>query len=307
MIREIPYRDIVAKIEEGGFPYRFIGDISGTVTGFCSLNRPKDLCLTWIKHPEQKTYDQYRGFKSILIVSPDIVKTSCENASFIVTDRPKALFFYLLDKFWGEKHSCVISDDSIIDSWDIGKNVSIGHHCYIGNEVSISDGTVIEHNVSIIGPVKIGKNCHIHSGVVIGTDGFGYSVDADGVPTKVDHFGGVLVGDNVEIGANTCIDRGTIDNTEIGNNVKIDNLCHIAHNVIIEDNSMIIAEAVICGSAHLHKGCYVAPGGIVKNQMSLGENAYVGLGGVVTGEVEPDTVVVGVPARVLRRVSKDDK
>ncbi|MFG6376999.1 MAG: hypothetical protein K1W19_01530 [Lachnospiraceae bacterium] len=121
------------------------------------------------------------------------------------------------------------------------------------------------------------------------------------------HFGGVIIGDNVEIGANACIDRGTIDYTYIGNNVKIDNLVHVAHNVQIQQNSMLVAGAIICGSADLKKGSYIAPGGIVKNQKKVGEGAFVGMGAVVMQDVPEYTVVAGIQARGIRKIEKNEK
>lgn len=133
--------------------------------------------------------------------------------------------------FWPQEHKNGIASTAVIESKYIGKNVSIGHHCYIGPGVRIGEGVVIENNVSIKNNVAIGGNCLIHLSVCIGTDGFGFYMDEKWQPHKVDHYGGVTIGCDVEIGANTCIDRGTLDNTIIGNRVKIDNLCHISHNV----------------------------------------------------------------------------
>ena len=116
---------------------------------------------------------------------------------------------------------------------------------------------------------------------------------------KVPHWW-CKIGKNVEIGANTCIDRGTIDDTIIGNNVKIDNLCHIAHNVRLEDNVLVIALSLLGGSCIIKKDAYIAPCAAVMNQITIGENSLIGMGAVVTKNVEPNKVVAGVPAKVLR-------
>ena len=110
-----------------------------------------------------------------------------------------------------------------------------------------------------------------------------------------------------DIGANTCIDRGTIDDTIIGFNSKIDNLVHIARNVQIGKNVCVVAGVAICGSAKLKDGSYVAPGGIVKNQIEIGQNALVGLGAVATKSVEEEFVVAGGPAKPIRKLQKGDK
>ncbi len=153
--------------------------------------------------------------------------------------------------------------------------------------------------MQIEGPVVIGYKSIIHSGTIIGTDGFGYFMEQDQY-RKIPHFGGVWIGKYVEIGANTCIDRGTLDDTMIEDGVKIDNLCHIAHNVQIGKNSLIIACSLLGGSCRIGKGGYVAPGAIVKNQVTVGENSVIGMGAVVTKDIRAGVIAAGIPARVLR-------
>ena len=116
-----------------------------------------------------------------------------------------------------------------------------------------------------------------------------------------------MLGNNVDIGANTCIDRGTIEDTIIGDYSKIDNLCHIAHNVVIESNVFVIAQSMIGGSVLLKNDSYVAPGSIIMNQITIGNSSLVGMGAVVTKDVEDEKVVAGIPAKVIRERKKSDK
>lgn len=303
----ITIRTILSELKTQMFSFDFIGNESDVIIGFCSISRPKNKCISWIKHTEPSDIKTFKGINSMLIVVPEKCDVPIKNCNFIITDSPKSVFFTILNAFFINSTPPSVSANSIIESTSIGNNVSIGHHCYIGPDVIIEDNTIIEHNVTIISPVKIGSRCLIHSGVVIGSDGFGFFTNEDGQPCKVPHFGGIEIGNDVEIGANTCIDRGTIDNTIISDNVKIDNLCHISHNVIIEKNAMVVAGAVICGSARLKERSYIAPGGIVKNQLCIGENSFVGIGAVVTKNVEDGSVVVGVPAEFLRQIDITDK
>ena len=187
-----------------------------------------------------------------------------------------------------------------METRQIGKNVSIGHHCFIGRDVIIKDNVTIKNNVTIECPALIGEGSFISSGVVIGTDGFGYFKDQDGNYKNVPHLGGVKIGKKVVIGANACINRGTIEDTIIGDNVKIANLCNISHNVKIENNVIIITLSMIGGSAIVEKDSYIAPGSMIKNQAIIGKNAFVGMGAVVLNNVPNDKIVVGVPAEVLR-------
>lgn len=166
---------------------------------------------------------------------------------------------------------------------------------------------MIGNHVQMEGSVTIGDNCVISSEVVIGSTGFGYYRDLNGNNAVVPHIGGVRIGNNVDIGANTCIDRGTIDNTEIGDYTKIDNLCHIGHNVKIGKNVFVIALSMIGGSAVLEDEVYVAPGAKIMNQIHVGNNAFVGMGTVVIKDVEKNDVVVGNPAKVIRKRKENDR
>lgn len=288
-----------------GYEYKFTGDGKAEIRGFSALANYKDKTLTWIK--KEENYDALNRPRNIsCAVIQSGVNVDFENA--ITTDSSKEIFFAILHEFWGEKkkegfigEGTVISDQAVIDP-----TVTIGCNCSIAGNVVIGAHTVIEHNV-VISHAVIGDNCIIHSGTVIGTDGYGYYFKDDGSVRKVEHFGGVEIGNDVEIGANACIDRGTIDDTVIGAYSKIDNLVHIAHNVHIGVAVCVVAGAVICGSAKLKEGAYIAPGGIVKNQLVVGKDGFVGLGAVVTRSVEDEDVVTGIPARPVRKYQKGDK
>lgn len=177
-------------------------------------------------------------------------------------------------------------------------NNLISSTAYIHSEdVEIGEGTKIYSNVSIYKGVKIGKNCTVHAGTVIGADGFGYEQDVDGAWFKIAHLGGVIIGDNVEIGANSCIDRGTLGDTIIESGVKIDNLVHIAHNVLIKKNAMIIANSMIAGSVVIGEGAWIAPSSSIREGKKIGTKALVGLGSVVVKDVESEKIVMGNPAK----------
>ena len=300
----ISLNTILSYLKKMNFEYKYFGKNDISINGYSSLKNLKDNSITWIKN--QSYYDEkfFVGLEDVLlVVKSDININSIyfKDAGFIICDNPKEIFFSILNKFFKQQEcKSFISNDSVVETKSIGENVYIGHHCYIGRDVKIGDNVVIRNNVSIEGKVEIGRNTVLYSGVVIGSDGFGYFQDDKGLNTKVPHYGGVIIGEDVEIGANTCIDRGTLDDTYIGNNVKIDNLCHVAHNVIINDNSSVIALSMLGGSSSFEKNSYIAPGAIIKNQIRVGENSLVGMGAVVIKDVEKNKVVAGVPARVIR-------
>lgn len=307
MANMVSVKDIYNYLMTTDYEVEPSGNLDFTINGFCSLEMPNNNRITWVKHASEDSLLAFRECANCVIVAEEKIPTEMKTVCFLITPTPKAVFFSIIKEFWGNKADYGIASSAIVETHNIENNVCIGHNCYIGREVVIGEGTVIEHNVAIYHKVKIGKNCIIHSGTVIGADGFGYYINSNGQPDKVEHFGGVFIGDDVEIGANACIDRGTIDDTRIDSHVKIDNLVHIAHNAKIGESSMIVAGSVICGSARLEKDSYVAPGGIVKNQLKIGTNAFVGMGAVVTRSVEDDVVVAGVPARPVRKVKIGDK
>ena len=254
--------EICSYLDKEKQKYNYIGDKEFLVKGFCSLNNLQDGCITWLKKPE-KIHELEGKEKNILIVTLVSESSFLKNGNYIICDDPKKTFFSILNQFYKVKSDTGIAKNSIIKTKDIGKN-------------------------SIV-----------HSGVVIGTDGFGYYENGKQFE-KVPHFGGVRIGENVEIGANTCIDRGTLDDTYIGDGTKIDNLCHIAHNVQIGKNCLVIACSLLGGSCHLKDNVYIAPGAIVKNQIDISDNSLVGMGAVVIKDIDANQVVAGVPARVMR-------
>ena len=146
-----------------------------------------------------------------------------------------------------------------------------------------------------------GKNVQIGVNCSIGNDGFQYIKDVDGDLIKFPHFGNVILEDDVEIANNTCIDRGALSNTIIRRGVKIDNLVHIAHNVEIGENTQVIALSMIAGSVKIGKDCWISPSSCIKNQLTIGDNVLIGMGAVVISDVESNSIMVGNPAKLLRK------
>lgn len=183
----------------------------------------------------------------------------------------------------------------------IHETAKIGNNVVIGNGVRIGANTVVRNNV-VIGPeVEIGENCVIKSGAVIGEEGFGFERDELGRAIRLPHIGSVIIEDQVEIGSLTTVCRGTLGNTILRNRCKIDDHVHIAHNVDVGEDAFVIACAEISGGVRIGARAWIAPGVSVMNQLSIGEDAIVGLGGVVIKSVSDNTTVVGNPAKVLSK------
>ena len=173
-------------------------------------------------------------------------------------------------------------------------------------KILIGNNTLIDRSVKLIGPIEIGDNCVIKANANIGNEGFGYEFDhIKNDFLKTPHYKGVKISNNVHIGSSTCIDKGIFQDTFIGESVKIDNLVHIAHNVQIFDNCLIIAGSVICGSSILSKNVYVGPSSTINDNIFIAEGCFIGSGSVVTKNLkEKNLKVFGVPARELRNFIK---
>ena len=178
---------------------------------------------------------------------------------------------------------------------EIGKDCIIHSNAYIGNGVIIGSSTIV-YQGAIIQYALVGENCIIHPGVKIGQDGFGYASSKKEGIVKIPQIGGVIIGNNVEIGANTCIDRGALEDTIIGSGTKIDNLVQIGHNVIVGENCIIVAQVGIAGSTKIGDGAMIAGQAGISGHLSVGDNAVIAGGSGVTKNVADGTKVAGYPA-----------
>lgn len=164
---------------------------------------------------------------------------------------------------------------------EIGSGVVIHAGCVIGDRVRIGAGSLLYPNVTVYADCQIGERAVIHSGAVIGADGFGFANDG-GRWVKIPQVGRVIVGDDVEIGANTTIDRGAIDDTVIGNGVKLDNQIQIAHNVVVGDHTAMAGCVGVAGSSTIGQRCTVGGGAIVLGHLTLADDVHVSAGSMVT-------------------------
>ena len=181
----------------------------------------------------------------------------------------------------------------------LGNGVVIGPHCVVGDGVSIGDGTRLWPGVTVNSGATLGARTVIHSGARIACDGFGF-VFRDGAHQKILHVGRCIIGDDVEIGANTTIDRGSIDDTVVGNGTKIDNLVQIAHNVRIGENCLLIAQVGIAGSATIGDGVVLAGQAGISGHISIGAGARVAAQAGVFGDIPAGETWSGYPARPHR-------
>jgi len=172
--------------------------------------------------------------------------------------------------------------NSIGNNSKICRKVSIASNISIGNNVIIHEGSKLHPNVTIGNDVIIGKNCEIFSNASIGTDGFGYAQDSDNVWNKIPQIGSVIIKDNVDIGSNTTIDRGTIDNTIINSGVKIDNQVQVGHNCFIDENTIIAGCVGIAGSTKIGKNCKIGGAAMILGHLEINDNITISPGTMIT-------------------------
>lgn len=182
------------------------------------------------------------------------------------------------------------------DNVKIGKNVTIYPNCFVGDNAEVGDGSILYANVSVYHDCKIGARAILHSGCVIGSDGFGFAPQEDGTYKKIAQTGNVILGNDVEIGANTCIDRAVMGSTKIGNGVKLDNLIQVAHNVEIGDNTVIAAQAGISGSTKFGKNVMIGGQAGITGHLLIGDKVKIQAQAAVIRDVEDGKGVSGAPA-----------
>jgi UDP-3-O-[3-hydroxymyristoyl] glucosamine N-acyltransferase len=237
-----------------------------------------------------------------------------KNVVLIGSENPKNDLINAVNHFFPQNAGTPTIDPSsrIHQNCKIGSNTSIGPNVVIEEDVKIGENCEIEANTVIKKGTLIGNNVRIKSCTVIGGYGFGYDKSENEIEYQfLPHFGKVIIEDNVDIGSNTCLDRGSLSDTIIRKGVKIDNLVHIAHNVDIGENSLIIACSMVAGSVIIGENCWIAPAASIRNGIKIGKNSTVGLGSVLTNDIGDNKTVLGVPAvdieefKTLRKHQKD--
>lgn len=186
----------------------------------------------------------------------------------------------------------------------LGKDVKIYPQVYVGDNVTVGDGTVLYPGCRIYSGCRIGKRCVVHAGAVIGADGFGFAPDANGVYSKVPQLGIVEIGDDVEIGANTTVDRATMGATVVGAGTKLDNLVQVAHNVVIGSNTVVAAQAGFAGSSKIGDNCMIGGQVGVAGHISVGNRVQVGAQTGIPSSVEADSRIMGYPAVDARQFAR---
>jgi UDP-3-O-[3-hydroxymyristoyl] glucosamine N-acyltransferase len=220
----------------------------------------------------------------------------------VISLNPRLDFCRVTEEFFSETFENKIEKTAVVSPKSkIGQNVYIGHNVVVGENVTIGDGCRILHNNIIMADVKIGRDCLIKSGTIIGQKGFGFERDTKGIPVTFNHYGGVIIGNNIEIGAINTICRGVLSDTIINDYVKTDDHVHIAHGVEIETGVLVTAGSTICGSVKIGKNVWVGPNSSIIDNIQIGEETIIGIGSVIGKSVDSHSIVLGNPARKIRK------
>lgn len=293
------------------------GNPDAEVTGFAKIEHGKPGMLSFYANPKYEQY-VYSSKSSVLLVNKDFVPKQPVAPTMVRVDNAYSAVAELLKYVsaqnkayrWRRSIRSRVSFSAKLGKkvW-VGDFVSVGSRCRIGectricDNVTIGAGTTIGHHciiypgVHIFPGMVIGDRVILHSGCIIGDDGFGNAKREDGTWEKIEHIGNVVIGNDVEIGSNTTVDRAPMESTIIGNGVRIDNLCQIAHNVVIGDNTAIAAQTGIAGSTVVGKNCILAGQVGIVGHVKIADNTTVCAKSGVIGNIrKPGETYFGVPA-----------
>lgn len=292
-----------------------VGDRDIDILNISKIEEGSKGSLTFLANPKYTEFI-YTTKASVAIVSSDFEPTEKIELTLIKVKDPYSSFTTILELFNKDlsnrkgisqltviDKSSKISDSSFIGSFSsVGENSIIGENCvienqvFIGNNVEVGNGCKFYPGVKILDDTIIGQNCIIHSSTTIGSDGFGFAPNDDGSFKKIPQTGNVVIGDNVEIGSNSTIDRATLGSTIISDGVKLDNQIQIAHNVEIGENTAIAAQSGIAGSTKIGKNCMIGGQVGIIGHIKIGDNVKIQAQAGVTSDVESNSRVTGTPA-----------
>ena len=292
-----------------------VGDKSATVSTVSSIDGGKAGSLAYLTNPKYEQYI-YTTEASIVLVDKSFEPKGEIKATLIKVENVGECVLNLLEMYNAARprkqgisklasisekatigEGCYIGDFVVVEAGaKIGDNVQLYPQCYIGDNVTIGEGTKLYAGVKIYEGCVIGKNCILHAGAVIGADGFGFAPKADGTFAKIPQLGNVILEDNVEIGANTCVDRAKTDSTIVHSGVKLDNLIQLGHNVEVGANTVMSAQVGIAGTTKVGSNCFIAGQVGIADHVVVGDRVKIGSKSGIEKSVGDDEIRFGYPA-----------
>ena len=291
-----------------------VGDENATVNTFAKIEEGVEGALSFLANPKYASYI-HETQSTIVLVNNDFVPEKPIQATLIKTANAYESLAKLMALYESvkPKKQGISSMASVAASATIGENVYIGPFVFVGENAVIGDNTIIEanasvgdnatvgsdcilySNVTIYHDCKVGNRCILHAGSVVGADGFGFAPGANGYE-KIPQIGIAILEDDVEIGANTCIDRATMGATIIKRGVKLDNMVQVAHNVVIDEHTVMAAQCGVAGSTKIGSWCMVGGQSGISGHIKLGNQVKVGGHSGVSNNVQDGKAVMGYPA-----------
>ena len=261
------------------------GDRSLCIQAIAPLQDATSADISFLSHPRYLPQLQ-RSQAACVIVRPEQCELALQGRTAAILTPDPYLYFARLTRLWKARHQSAmpagIHPTAVIDpAACIAPDAVIGPLCVIEAGAVIGAGSVLHARVTVGRDCRLGQRCIVHPGAVIGADGFGFA-PAEGRWEKIEQLGAVRIGDDVEIGANTCIDRGALGDTVIGDGVKLDNLVQIGHNVQVGANTAMAGCAGVAGSARIGAGCTIGGGAVVLGHLQLADGVHVSAASVVT-------------------------
>ncbi len=292
-----------------------VGDENASIYTVSSIEGGKKGGLAYLSNPKFEQF-LYTTKCSVVLVERDFEPKQQVEATLIKVDNVNACVLRLLEMYNAMKpkkvgisklasisekatigKDCYIGDFSVVEAGAvIGDGAKIYPQCYVGDNVKIGANTTLNPGVKVYEGCSIGANCILHAGVVIGADGFGFAPNAQGGFDKIPQLGNVIIEDNVEIGANSCIDRAKTDSTIIHKGVKLDNLIQIGHNVEVGENTVSSAQTGVAGTTKIGSNCFIAGQVGIADHIVIGNRVKIGAKSGIDKNVPDDEIRFGVPA-----------
>ena len=292
-----------------------VGDKGAVVSTVSSIEGGKPGSLTYLTNPKYEQYI-YSTKASIVLVDKSFEPKESVEATLIKVDNVGECVLSLLEMYNASRprkkgisklasineeaelgEECYVGDFTVIERGaKIGANCQIYPQCYIGDNVVIGEGTKIYPGVKIYEGTIVGRNCILHAGVVLGADGFGFAPREDGSFAKIPQLGNVIIEDDVELGANTCIDRAKTDSTIIRRGVKLDNLIQIGHNVEVGHDTVMSAQVGIAGTTKVGSNCFIAGQVGIADHVTIGNRVQIGSKSGIDKNVPDGEIRFGYPA-----------
>jgi UDP-3-O-[3-hydroxymyristoyl] glucosamine N-acyltransferase len=300
-----------------------VGDPHATVNTIVRIEEGAAGGLAFLSNPKYEPY-LYTTEASVVIVNRSLEPREAVRATMVRVDDAYGSFARLLELYEANKpkpsgvspqaavhpsatlgEGCYVGEFAVVaEGARVGGGCNIYPQVYVGMNVTLGDNVTLHSGVKIYEGCVVGNNVTIHAGSVVGADGFGWAPQEDGTYHRIPQIGNVVIADNVDIGANTCVDRATMGSTVVGRGVKLDNLIQLGHNVAVGENTVIAAQTGIAGSSKLGEGCILAGQVGIAGHLEIGDGVRLGSKSGVSNNIAAGETYMGYPAMPIGKFQR---